>query len=241
VPFGATKEIGNIDSLQYEQYQKSDQEVPSSYGIAAASSSQKQELGQLEDQLNLLSSQINDYTTSFSQTNQELNAQSEANVAGLQNSLQTTNYNKYKIEAESNNLNSIENIEKQINLLTLQQNYRYMFWTLITGCIILVLLHFSGIKSASAAATAAAAAASAVAANTATAAQAINSSINNFSTGIHDLSNDFNNDFNKSTNNNFFNTSNDNNSNTRNNNSNNSNNNITSNFFKTNKTNNSLF
>ena len=47
------------------------------------------------------------------------------------------------IQNEKRNLTNIGNIEKQVNLQTLQQNYQYMFWTILAGAAILIIINMN--------------------------------------------------------------------------------------------------
>ena len=139
-PVGASKTISNIDSIQYQSYLKGDT-LPTSTGLANANSYQKQQLSQLEDQLNVLSSQMTDYTNKFSQVNTKINKQSSENTSGLGNYLDEMGETTTDIKIENKSLINIGNIEKQVNIQTLQQNYKYMFWTILAGVLILVIIN----------------------------------------------------------------------------------------------------
>jgi hypothetical protein len=139
-PVGASKNISNIDSIQYQTYLKGDV-LPTSTGLANANSYQKQQLSQLEDQLNLLSSQMTDYTNKFSQINTKINKQSSENTSGLGNYLDEMGETTTDIQKGNKSLINIGNIEKQVNIQTLQQNYKYMFWTILAGVLILVIIN----------------------------------------------------------------------------------------------------
>jgi hypothetical protein len=143
IPIGANKDIANIDSLEYQNYEKSSDPPPSTYGIRnVISGPTQQQLSQLEDKLNLLSSKINSYTTTFSNTNQLIQDQTTTNKQALDDFLASQGKTTEEIETETKNLVGITTIERNLNLVTLQNNYRYMFWSLIAGGLVLTLLNF---------------------------------------------------------------------------------------------------
>ena len=142
-PYGSMKETANIDTIEYENYEKSTDPVPTNYGIRnVISSTVQQQLSQLEDKLNQLSAKINSFTSKFSDTHHAITDQATTNLQALEDYLANTGKTKDEIELETKNLRSITNIERNFNLVTLQNNYRYMFWSLLAGGFFLTLLNF---------------------------------------------------------------------------------------------------
>ena len=144
-PAGAPKTTTNIDSIQYEKYFKDENEsdFPAAIGLANANSTQKQQLAQLQDRLTQLSTQINDFTSSFSKNNRIINDQSGKNVAGLADYIDQMKEKSKEILQEKKDINTVSNIERQVNMLTIQQNYKYLFWTIILGGILLIFFSFT--------------------------------------------------------------------------------------------------
>ena len=140
-PVGSSNITKNIDSVQYNSYTKSSSPPPTSTGLANANSYQKQQLSQLQDQLNLLSASITNYTNQFANESINITQQSTKNTSGLNDYLDNMVQTTVDIHNEKRNLDSIDNIEKQVNIQTLQQNYQYMFWTILTGAAILVIIN----------------------------------------------------------------------------------------------------
>jgi hypothetical protein len=140
-PIGSSDTIKNIDSVQYNSYTKSSSAPPTSTGLANATSYQKQQLSQMQDQLNLLSARITNYTNQFTNESININEQSTNNAAGLNDYLDNMEQTTLDIHNEKRNLSSIDNIEKQVNIQTLQQNYQYMFWTILAGAMILIIIN----------------------------------------------------------------------------------------------------
>ena len=141
VPFGSLDTTTNIDSVQYNNYKKSSSDPPTSAGLVNATSYQKQQLSQLQDQLNLLSASITNYTNQFTNESTNINKQSTNNAAGLSDFLNNMEQTTVDIHNEKRNLTNIGNIERQVNLQTLQHNYQYMFWTILAGAAILIIIN----------------------------------------------------------------------------------------------------
>jgi hypothetical protein len=136
-PIGASNKINNIDSLRFQSYLK-DGDIPNTFGLVNATTVQKQQLSQLQDQLNLLSSQIVESTNKLNTGNNLINTQSQKNVSGLQDYLKQMTTTKTKI----NNFNTnIDNIVNQNDIKTLQQNYNYMFWTILAAGTVLITMN----------------------------------------------------------------------------------------------------
>ena len=78
-PIGVPGTVVNIDTIMYDNYQDGGA-ISNSYGLANATSTQKQQLEQLQSKLNMLTSQINGYTNKFSSGTDSLNSQSSKNL-----------------------------------------------------------------------------------------------------------------------------------------------------------------
>jgi hypothetical protein len=142
-PIGSNTDVANIDTIAYNNYTKSSDPVPSVYGLGTAlNSTQRDQLSQLEDKLNQLSSQINSYTTTFSNSNNNVNNQSTTNEDALKDYVDEMGITKDQIKVQAKDNVTMNNIQNEYNLVTLQNNYRYIFWTLLVCIIILLFLHY---------------------------------------------------------------------------------------------------
>jgi len=137
-PIGVPKTTNNIDSITWKNY-KNGGEVSSSYGLANANAAQKAQLEQLQNRLNLLSSQLSSYTNEFGQGSQDAVAQSQTNVTGLTdyvNGLKNTTDKITGITRDGN----INNILKDSDIVVLQKNYDYLFWSILaTGSVLVAM------------------------------------------------------------------------------------------------------
>ena len=137
-PPGVTDKIFNIDSLAYENYPKSDKEMKNSYDLTNATSVEKQQLDQLESTMSSLSSQLADLTTNFDTGSQNLEKQSQSNVKEIGNYLKDIKKTNTKIKGFDSN---IDNILKDSDIVVLQKNYDYLFWSIIATATVLISIN----------------------------------------------------------------------------------------------------
>jgi hypothetical protein len=135
-PVGVTGTVVNVDTIMYDNYQDGGA-IENSYGLANATSIQKQQLEQLQSKLNMLTSQINSYTNKFSSGTDLLNNQSKKNMEGLGDYLK--DFEKTNTNIKNFNTN-IENILSDSDITVLQKNYDYLFWSILaTGAVLVTM------------------------------------------------------------------------------------------------------
>jgi len=89
--------------------------------------------------LNLLSSQLSSYTNEFSQGSQDVEAQSKTNVSGLTDYVNGLKNATDKIAGITSDGN-INNILKDSDIVVLQKNYDYLFWSILaTGSVLVAM------------------------------------------------------------------------------------------------------
>jgi archaellum component FlaC len=137
LPIGVPGTVVNIDSIKYDNY-NNEGEIGKSYGLSNATSIQKKQLSQIEDRLNLLTSQINDYTGKFDTGSNSLNNQATKNFEGLGDYLKDF----FKTNNNITNFNTnVENILKDSDITVLQKNYDYLFWSILAVGTVLVTMN----------------------------------------------------------------------------------------------------
>ena len=139
-PIGVPVTTRNTDSVTYGSYVNGGQ-LSNEYGLANATSTQKQQLEQLESQLNLLASQLSTYTTDFGEGSYQAAEQSRTNVTGIQDYLQgikTTNRTIKNMDTTN-----VDNILKDSDIVVLQKNYDYLFWSILAVGSVLVTMNIS--------------------------------------------------------------------------------------------------
>ncbi len=112
--------------------------IGNSYGLTKATSVQKQQLQQMQTKLNLLSNQINNLTNKFSSDDQQINQQSETNIQGLNNFVSDIKKTNKKIK---NYDTTYENILQDSDIVVLQKNYDYLFWSIIAVTTVIISMN----------------------------------------------------------------------------------------------------
>lgn len=136
-PIGISNNITSIDSIQYQNYKNSGKDVGSTYGLANATSVQKQQLEQMQGRLNMLSDQLVSLTGKFSNHDNEVNNRITINsntIEGFDNRqdyLTQLKEIRKKIKNETNNYSvNTDNILNDSNINVLKENYRYILWSI---------------------------------------------------------------------------------------------------------------
>lgn len=137
-PAGITDKILNIDSLAYENYPKGSGDMKQSYNLSNATSVEKQQLDQLESTMSSLSSQLADLTTNYDTGSQNLEKQSQTNVKEIGGYLKDIENTNTKIKGFGTNIN---NILKDSDIVVLQKNYDYLFWSIIATATVLISIN----------------------------------------------------------------------------------------------------
>ena len=137
-PVGVTDKILNVDSISYENYPKGKGDMKQSYNLSKATSVERQQLDQLQSTLDSLSSQINDYSSKFETNNNDVEKQSHKNINELNNYVNNINYANNKIKGFNTN---VDNILKDSDIVVLQKNYDYLFWSIIATATVLVSIN----------------------------------------------------------------------------------------------------
>ena len=139
-PIGVPGTVVNIDTIMYDNYQDGGA-ISNSYGLANATSTQKQQLEQLQSKLNMLTSQINGYTNKFSSGTDSLNSQSSKNLEGLGDYLK--DFKKTNNNIKNFNATNMENILNDSDITVLQKNYDYLFWSILAAGTVLVTMNLT--------------------------------------------------------------------------------------------------
>ena len=130
-------DTANIDSNTYDNYIYTDNPANND-GLKNATAVQKELLSQLQNKMNLLSSQLSSYTGNYNAGVKQVQSQSKANIAGMQNYLneiKTVNNKIYNFDT------NVENILNDSDISVLQKNYDYLFWTILATGTVLVAMN----------------------------------------------------------------------------------------------------
>jgi nitrate reductase beta subunit len=118
----------------YQNYNKGGN-IGDSYGLTNATAVQRQQLSQLQTRMDQLSSEITYLTNKFGTGSQESQVQAHKNKQGLREYLVDIKKNNNKIKNIDEN---ITNIVNDSDIVVLQKNYNYLFWTILaTGTVLI--------------------------------------------------------------------------------------------------------
>jgi hypothetical protein len=136
-PIGVSSTTNKTNSITYNNYANGGA-LSNEYGLANATSVQQQQLAQLQTQMNLLSNQISGLTTEFGDGSQMATKQMTTNVQGVGEYLTDLTQTNKKIQ---NYNTSIDNILKDSDIVVLQKNYDYLFWSILAAGSVLVAMN----------------------------------------------------------------------------------------------------
>ena len=139
LPVGVSNKIVNIDSLAFENYPKSDK-MNSSYGLANANTTQKQELDQLKTRLDQISQQLLDDTNALNTDEIKVGNQSTLQTQNIANYLNEYKNTNTKIKNSTSNITGIVR-DSDINVL--KENYNYLFWSILAVGTVLVTMNIT--------------------------------------------------------------------------------------------------
>jgi len=136
-PLGVPKTTLNIDSITFQNYVNGGA-LSNEYGLAKATSVQKQQLESLQSKMNLLSNQISNLTGKYGNSSDITEEQSQTNVDGIEEYLKGYKNTNEKIQNFSTN---IQNILSDSDIVVLQKNYDYLFWSILAAGAVLVSMN----------------------------------------------------------------------------------------------------
>jgi hypothetical protein len=137
-PIGVKNTTNNIDTLLYQNYVNGGA-IDEAYGLSKASSVQKQQLQQMQTKMNLLSNQINNLTNQFSSGGQQVNQQSKTNIQSIDGFVRDIKNTNKKIKNYPST--NYENILQDSDVVVLQQNYDYLFWSIIAITTVIISMN----------------------------------------------------------------------------------------------------
>ena len=112
----------------------------SSYGLANANTTQKQELDQLKTRLDQISQELLDETNNLNNDEIKVGNQSTLQTQNIENYLNEYKNTNAKIKNYSSNITGIVN-DSDINVL--KENYNYYFWSILAVGTVLVTMNIT--------------------------------------------------------------------------------------------------
>jgi len=137
-PLGVKNTVKNIDTVTYSNYTQSGQNVGNSYGLPNINGSQKQELEQIQSTLQSLAQQITNLNGTFNENEILIDQQSDTNMQSLDQYLQEINQVQQQIKTFDGNY---QNILNDSDIVVLQKNYEYMFWSILAVGSVLIAMN----------------------------------------------------------------------------------------------------
>ena len=137
VPKGASNKVVSTDSVTFQNYINAG-EIKKSYGLSKANSVQKQQLSDLETRLDLITSEINKFTSQFEQDGSKIDNQLISNIPGTQKYLKEIGITNSQIQNSSFGL---DRVLDDSDIVVLQKNYDYLFWSILAAGTVLISMN----------------------------------------------------------------------------------------------------
>jgi hypothetical protein len=136
-PAGASTKTQNIDSVTYNGYIAGDV-VDTTSKLPTATPAQKAKLAELQSKLDQQSQQLSNLTTAFDMGSNKAWQQSQKNITGTKQYLSDFQKTNEKIVNFSTN---VPNILRDSDIVVLQKNYDYLFWSILATGTVLVAMN----------------------------------------------------------------------------------------------------
>ena len=145
-PVGVSKDVENVDSVQY-QYYVTGGKLDAKYGLANATQAEQQKLDRLQNEMKNLSEQIATLTDEYGEGTTNAQNQSDKNTTGLYNYLKQDEHVQSEIDKMNPNIegfrpnNNIDKILQDSDIVVLQKNYDYLFWSILAAGSVVVAMN----------------------------------------------------------------------------------------------------
>lgn len=138
-PFGISDIIKNIDTVLFRNYIKAtgNEEY---HGLTNSTKVERQKVAELQKKLDTLSSRIAELSNKFSSNSNSAQLQSKINSNEIEDYLTDLNSTNEKIKLTDTNMTNILN---NSDIVVLQQNYNYLFWTILATGTVLVTMNIA--------------------------------------------------------------------------------------------------
>jgi hypothetical protein len=108
--------------------------------LSSATSAEKDKLSELETLMDQLSSQLNSLTGKFSNGSYDIQTQLQTNSQGMKDYAQgIVTANKKVTNFDTN----VENMLKDSDIVVLQKNYNYLFWSILAVGTVLISMNIA--------------------------------------------------------------------------------------------------
>ena len=137
-PMGVSSNTNSIDSVTYQNYINGGP-VPTNYGLSNATAEEKNKLSKLQKKLNDLSSQLVNITGTLGKNTNKVGTQMTNNENGLTDYVTNLSNTRNNITNFDTNY---DNILNDTEIVTLQKNYEYLFWSILASGTVLVSINY---------------------------------------------------------------------------------------------------
>ena len=136
-PIGVPSTTNNLDTISYQNYSRGGA-VGDRYGLSNVNSVEKQQLSDLETRLKLITSEINKFTNQFEEGGTKIDNQLISNIPGTDGYLKDLDKTNAQIKNFTSN---IDRILVDSDIVVLQKNYDYMFWSILAAGTLLISMN----------------------------------------------------------------------------------------------------
>jgi len=138
-PFGISDIVKNIDTVLFRNYIKGTGE-DKYHGLSKSTEAEQQKVRELQGKLDTLSSRIAQLSNKFSSHSNSAQTQSKTNTSGLGDYLSDLKSTNEKIQVSNTSMTRILN---DSDIVVLQKNYSYLFWTILATGTVLVTMNIA--------------------------------------------------------------------------------------------------
>lgn len=138
-PIGVPNTTNNTDTILYGNYINGDAiSNNNKFGLSSLTTTQRQQLEQLQTKLDLLSSKITSFNTKFENGTVSAQEQAKKNVEGIQEYL--TGLDKTNVKV-TNFDTTFERVLTDSDINILKENYNYLFWSILAAGTVIVSMN----------------------------------------------------------------------------------------------------
>ena len=139
-PMGASSLVNNVDTIAYANYSPGTT-MNAQYGLTNVTGSKQRQLSELQTKLDVLTGRLNSLSGKYDTGSYQADTQTTTNVNGVNNYLNTIKQTNNKIKDFNSNI--VENILKDSDIVVLQKNYNYLFWSILAVSTVLISMNIS--------------------------------------------------------------------------------------------------
>ena len=137
---GASSIVNNVDTIAYTNYTPGSK-MGTQYGLTNITSGKQKQLASLQTKMNALTGSLNSLTGKYNTSSYQADTQTTANVNGVNNHLKTIKQTNNQIKGFGSDI--AENILNDSDIVVLQKNYSYLFWSILAVSTVLISMNIA--------------------------------------------------------------------------------------------------